>query len=140
MKGKAAIAGQPREAFEFRDYPVPEVGPDDILVKVKMASICGSDLHGWEGKFPGIIGAPGTIPGHEMFGEVFEQGHNVRNDTEGNLLERGDRIAYSYFRPCNECISCLHGVPGCAPAGTGTGRRHQRSIRTSTGRTPSITT
>ena len=112
MQGMAAIAGEPKQPFQLKSYPVPEVGPDDILAKVRMASICGTDLHGWEGTFPGLTKI-GSIPGHEMAGEVFQLGRNVHTDSLGTPLKVGDRIAYSYFRPCNTCVACLHGDAAC---------------------------
>ncbi len=112
MNGVAAIAARPGAPFELREYPIPEVGPDDLLVKVRMATICGSDLHGWDGSAPAVAPA-GSIPGHEMFGEVYELGRNVRADSQGHPLKAGDRVAYSYFRPCNTCVACLHSDAAC---------------------------
>ncbi len=113
MKGKAAVATSPGAPFDIREYTVPEVSPDDILVKIRLANICGSDLHGWEGRTSGNVGGTGTIPGHEMFGDVYDIGHSVRFDSMGNPLKIGDRIAYSYFRPCNVCSACMHGDAAC---------------------------
>ena len=113
MTGRAAIFTGARQPFQFREYPIPEVGPRDLLVKVRMANICGSDIHAWEGSFPGGTFAPGTILGHEMAGEVFDQGERFRTDSTGKPLKVGDRIAYSYFRFCGQCIACLHGDSAC---------------------------
>ena len=47
--GKVAIFTEPQAPMEFREYPVPSTEPDDLLVKMSMANICGSDLHFWRG-------------------------------------------------------------------------------------------
>jgi threonine dehydrogenase-like Zn-dependent dehydrogenase len=111
MKGTVAVyrgAGQP---MELREYPLPDVGPDDILVRVRAANICGSDLHIWHGRGPGL--PAGTVSGHEMVGQVFRLGKNVTSDSLGQPLREGDRIVYAYFVPCGACPACLDGLPGC---------------------------
>jgi D-arabinose 1-dehydrogenase-like Zn-dependent alcohol dehydrogenase len=45
MKGKAAIWWRAHEPLEIREYPVPDVRPDGILLKLRLANICGSDIH-----------------------------------------------------------------------------------------------
>lgn len=113
MKGKVAIFGGPMKDMEFREYPLPDVGPDDILVKIRRANICGSDLHIWRGHGPGMPRRRATVSGHEMVGEIFRLGNNVRSDCLGQPLQEGDRIAYSYFVPCGACPACLNGSPAC---------------------------
>jgi len=98
--------------MELREYPLPEVGPEDILVRIRAANICGSDLHIWHGRGPGL--PRGAVPGHEMVGEVFRPGREVGLDSLGQPLSEGDRIAYAYFVPCGACPACLSGAPGCA--------------------------
>jgi D-arabinose 1-dehydrogenase-like Zn-dependent alcohol dehydrogenase len=49
MRGKAAIWWRAHEPLEIREYPVPDVRPDGILLKLKLANICGSDIHFVEG-------------------------------------------------------------------------------------------
>jgi threonine dehydrogenase-like Zn-dependent dehydrogenase len=111
MKGKVALFAGPMKDMEFREYPLPAVGPDDILVKIHRANICGSDLHLWRGKGPGFPRR--RVPGHEMVGEIFHLGKGVRSDCLGQPLEEGDRIAYSYFVACGACPACLDGSPAC---------------------------
>jgi threonine dehydrogenase-like Zn-dependent dehydrogenase len=113
MKGKVAIFGGPMKEMEFREYPLSEVGPDDMLVKIRRANICGSDLHLWRGSGPGMPRRRATVPGHEMVGEIFRLGKNVRSDCLGQPLAEGDRIAYSYFVACGACPACLNGSPAC---------------------------
>lgn len=113
MKGKVALFRGPMKDMEFREYPLPDVGPDDILVKIHLANICGSDLHIWRGHGPGFPTKFPAVAGHEMVGEIYQLGRNVKTDCLGQKLEEGDRIAYSYFLACGKCPACLHGSPAC---------------------------
>ena len=94
------------------EYEVPDPGPDEILVEITMASLCGSDLHMWRGEVPWFQKAPG-IQGHEMAGRVARLGANRKGDSLGRPLREGDRVAYAYFIPCGECWACLGGTTGC---------------------------
>jgi len=112
MKGRAAVTLENTAGMELAEYDVPEPGPDEILVDVTLASICGSDLHMWRGEVPWFQKAPG-IQGHEMAGRVARLGVNRTHDSLGRLLREGDRVAYAYFIPCGECWACLGGNTGC---------------------------
>jgi threonine dehydrogenase-like Zn-dependent dehydrogenase len=98
--------------MELAEYDVPDPGPDEILIKITQATICGSDLHMWRGEVPWFQRAPG-IQGHEMTGRVTRLGANRHNDSLGRPLQEGDRVAYAYFIPCGECWACLGGTTGC---------------------------
>jgi len=113
MNGKVAVFTESGRPMEFREYPVPNVGPDDILVKIRLANICGSDIHFWEGRGPKIEKGIPQVLGHEMTGTIFALGENVKTDSRGEPLKVGDRIVYSYFKPCGKCWACLTGIPGC---------------------------
>lgn len=113
MHAKVAVFTGPRQAMDIREYPLPEVGPEDILVKVRCANICGSDLHIWRGHGPGFPKNMSIVPGHEMVGEVFRLGKNVQTDCLGQSLQEGDRLAHAYFLPCGACPACLHGSSAC---------------------------
>ncbi len=65
------------------EQPIPEAGPDDIVIKVAACGICGSDLHGYH--HPGLF-PPEIILGHEFSGSVFAVGQNVKG------LAVGDRV------------------------------------------------
>lgn len=112
MKGKAAITLENARGMELTEYDVPDPGPDEVLVRVSLASICGSDLHMWRGEVPWFQKAPG-IQGHEMAGRVVKLGANRTRDNQGRPLQEGDRVAYAYFIPCGECWACLGGTTGC---------------------------
>jgi threonine dehydrogenase-like Zn-dependent dehydrogenase len=112
MKGRAAVTRENVRGMELTEYEVPEPGPEEILVRVTMASLCGSDLHMWRGEVPWFQRPPG-IQGHEMCGRVARLGRHRSRDSLGRPLQEGDRVAYAYFIPCGECWACLGGTTGC---------------------------
>ena len=65
MKGKAAIWWRAHEPLEIREYPVPDVRPDGILLKLRLANICGSNIHFVEGRGPRLKGGIPQILGHD---------------------------------------------------------------------------
>ncbi|MFZ0889064.1 MAG: zinc-binding dehydrogenase [Candidatus Binataceae bacterium] len=115
MKGKAAVLKGFRQPYEIQEFPVPEVAPGAILIKVSMANICGSDLHIWRGDLPLPIPPEGTIFGHEMTGRVAKLGAGVTTDSIGDSLKEGDRVVYCYFNPCGKCYQCLQGHRAACP-------------------------
>jgi L-iditol 2-dehydrogenase len=89
--------------LRVEERSVPDIGPDEVLVRVATASICGTDLrilHGKHRKYP-----PGTIriPGHEVVGEVMQVGANA----EG--LQVGQRMFIAPNAGCGHCRQCVSG-------------------------------
>ena len=90
--------------FAVMEVPVPEIGPDEVLCRIKAVAICGSDpevirgdLAGfWPPSFP-------FIPGHEWSGEVVAVGKDVVN------FKLGDRVAGEAHKGCGVCSNCLEG-------------------------------
>jgi len=82
----------------LEEIPTPRIGPGELLVKVLASGICGSDVMEWYR----IKKAPRVL-GHEIAGEIFEVGKNVRN------YRTGDRVFVSHHVPCNTCGYCLNG-------------------------------
>jgi threonine dehydrogenase-like Zn-dependent dehydrogenase len=113
MKGKAAIFTDVGKPLEFREYPLPEVEPGAMLIKISMANICGSDLHFLRGQGPGIPRGIPQVLGHEMTGAIARLGGPGQTDSLGQPLQEGDRVVYAYFRGCGTCWMCLTGGPGC---------------------------
>lgn len=75
--------------------------PDDAILKVTTAAICGSDLHLYHGKVPKV--RPGTVVGHEFVGVVESVGEGVRR------VRPGMRCLASMFTACGRCVSCVAG-------------------------------
>ncbi|MCH8190829.1 MAG: zinc-binding dehydrogenase [Chloroflexi bacterium] len=117
MKGRMAIFKGPHMPFEMREYPIPEVGEHDVLAKITMSMICGSDLHFWRGDIPipSVVKDGAGVLGHEMVGTVYAKGSGVTADSRGVPLKEGDRITYTYFAGCMSCPHCMRGaVSSCA--------------------------
>ncbi len=98
----AAVYYGPND-LRVEEVPKPEVGPEEILLKVLNASICGTDIrifHGHHRKFP-----PGTrrIPGHEVAGEIAQIGANIRGYLEGQ------RVFLAPNMGCGHCRQCISG-------------------------------
>ena len=64
--------------FEIKEYPMPEVGDNDILVKVEGCGVCGTDAHEFKNDPFGMIP---FVPGHEGTGEIVKMGKNVKKGT-----------------------------------------------------------
>ena len=77
------------EKFEVREYPIPQVGDDDILVKVEGCGVCGTDAHEFKRDPFGLIP---LVLGHEGTGEIVKMGKNVKLDSAGKPLNIGDKI------------------------------------------------
>ncbi len=77
------------EKFEIKEYPMPKVGDDDILVKVEGCGVCGTDAHEFKRDPFGLI--PVAL-GHEGTGEIVKMGKNVKKDSAGKPLKIGDKV------------------------------------------------
>src|SRR5262250_2314808 len=101
---KALRKTQAARGLQLETVPVPEIGHGDVLVRVKAASICGTDLHihRWDRWSQGRIKPPVTL-GHEFVGEIVERGEGV---TE---FEVGERVSCESHIVCNHCIACRTG-------------------------------
>ena len=75
--------------FEIKEYPMPPVGDDDILVKVEGCGVCGTDAHEFKRDPFGLI--PVAL-GHEGTGEIVKMGKNVKKDSAGKDLKIGDKV------------------------------------------------
>ncbi len=91
-----------QKKIEVKEYPIPELRDDDILVKVEGCGVCGTDVHEWKGDPFGII--PVTL-GHEGTGEIVYLGKNIKFDTSGKPIKVGDKIVTSVIS-CGECHIC----------------------------------
>ena len=114
--GKAAVFFGPGRPFEIREFALPDVEPDAVLIRVSLANVCGSDLHFWRGDAPLRLPPDGWVIGHEMTGRVAKLGARVKTDSLGRPLREGDRVAYTYFYPCGRCHACLNKEPAACPA------------------------
>lgn len=77
------------EHYDIKEFPIPEVGDDDILVKVEGCGICGTDAHEFKRDPFGLI--PVAL-GHEGTGEIVKMGKNVKKDSAGKDLHVGDKV------------------------------------------------
>ncbi|HEY3743726.1 MAG TPA: galactitol-1-phosphate 5-dehydrogenase [Bryobacteraceae bacterium] len=87
--------------LEYVDFPDPEIGADDLLVRVRACGICGSDIHGYDGSTGRRI--PPLIMGHEASGEVAEVGSAVKD------IRVGDRVTFDSMISCGQCYFCRRG-------------------------------
>jgi L-iditol 2-dehydrogenase len=87
--------------LELADLPTPEIGADEVLIRVAACGICGSDVHGYDGGSGRRI--PPIVMGHEAAGIVESVGANVKN------FVPGDRVTFDSTVYCGACPSCLRG-------------------------------
>ncbi len=99
---RAVVQTAPR-TLEMRDLPLPEVGPDDALLRVEACGICGSDYEQFEGVLP--VRYP-VIPGHEPVGRIAAIGERAAKRLG---VEEGDRVCVEALAPCGRCEPCSRG-------------------------------
>lgn len=111
--GRLAIYDAPGQPFALRDYPLRAPRAGEVLVRVRMSTICRSDIHSYQGHRPNPC--PGVL-GHEIIGVVVALGHGVERDMRGAALAPGDRITWSeYFVPGANYYSEVLNLPQKSP-------------------------
>src|SRR5512135_1810074 len=100
----AVVKPEAAPGADVREVKIPGFGRTDVLVKVKVASICGTDLHiyDWDRWAQNRIHPP-LIPGHEFCGEVVAYGDEVTSVKEGDFVSAEMHVA------CGKCLQCRTG-------------------------------
>ena len=112
----AVVKTRSEPGLELQEVPVPEVGPNDVLIRVQKASICGTDVHiyNWDAWAQKTIPVPLVI-GHEFVGIVADVGSAVTDFKQGELVTTEGHIV------CNHCRNCLAGRRHLCPNTKGIG-------------------
>ncbi len=90
------------EDIRLIETPIPEIGPDEVLVKNKISTTCGTDVKNYKRGYP-LLKPPHPY-GHEFSGVIAAVGKNV------SRFHEGDRVAVHNTAPCNECYFCKKGL------------------------------
>ena len=103
-----------KQHLEVLDVPFPQIlNARDAIIRITATTICGSDLHLYNGFMPGM--QKGDILGHEFMGEVMETGKGVTN------LKVGDRVVVPFCIACGNCEQCQLGMFSCCENSNPTG-------------------
>jgi threonine dehydrogenase-like Zn-dependent dehydrogenase len=104
-KGKARVAAlEAPGKFAIREFEVPKVGEEDILLEVEMCTICGSDPPVYKGLYAGVQYP--TVMGHELIGRIVEMGAKARDNYQ---LKVDDRVVPGGQDGCGSCRVCREG-------------------------------
>jgi threonine 3-dehydrogenase len=101
---KALVKAKAERGIWMQDIPEPEVGHNDVLIKIKRTAICGTDIHiyKWDDWAQATIPVPLAV-GHEFAGEIVEVGSEVRG------FSAGDRVSAEGHITCGVCRNCRAG-------------------------------
>ncbi len=101
---RALIKAKATEGLWLEDVPEPEIGINDVLIRVRKTGICGTDLHiyGWDAWAQKTIPVP-MVVGHEFVGEIAEVGSNVSDFQAGDLVSGEGHVV------CGRCRNCMAG-------------------------------
>ncbi|MDA8320703.1 MAG: L-threonine 3-dehydrogenase [Actinomycetota bacterium] len=101
---KALVKVRAEAGLELLDIPVPEVGRDDVLIRVLRTGVCGTDLHiyAWDGWAQENVPVPQVI-GHEFVGEIVQLGADVADLAVGDLVSGEGHLV------CGRCRNCMAG-------------------------------
>jgi len=101
---KALVKKEGREGLWLEEVPTPEIGINDVLIKVLKTAICGTDVHiyNWDQWAQKTIKTPLTI-GHEFVGEIAEMGENVHDFDVGDIVTAEGHVV------CGRCRNCMAG-------------------------------
>lgn len=92
-----------KEHVQMERVPIPEIGPDDILVRVRAALTCGTDVKVFSRGYHARMIVPPAVFGHELAGDVVAVGCNVTK------LKVGQRVVAANSAPCLNCFYCRRG-------------------------------
>lgn len=128
-KANAAVLVQPRK-FEFQEFGIPEISPDEGILRVEAAGLCGTDFEQYTGH---LAGTPWDIrpiiPGHEIIGRIDRVGAAAAKHWG---VKEGDRVVVEAIIPCGHCFQCAIGSSLLCQSSQGYG------LYAGTGVTPSL--
>ncbi len=111
--GLVAVYEAPNRPFQLRRFPLREPRAGEVLVGVRMCTICRSDLHSYQGQRPNPT--PGVL-GHEIIGSIVALGEGMVADMRGEPLRAGDRVTWSeFFIPGDNWFSEVLDLPHKSP-------------------------
>jgi len=101
---RALVKARPEPGLWLEEVPVPEIGINDVLIRVLRTGVCGTDLHifDWDAWAQGAVPI-GLVVGHEFVGEIVEVGANV------NDFQTGDLVSGEGHLVCGRCRNCMAG-------------------------------
>ena len=103
-KGKVAVIMGEEGDIVVKEYPLPDIKDNELLIKIDLCGVCGTDVHTYYG---GLEEAPfPTILGHEICGIIVEKGKDVKADFIGKQVKEGDRIILVPAIHCHKCYYC----------------------------------
>lgn len=113
---KAILKKEPREGLWMEEVSMPECGDNDLLIKTRKTSICGTDIHlyQWDEWAEKTLPVPSII-GHEFVGQIVEIGKNVKG------FKVGDRVSGEGHITCGQCRMCRTGRRVLCPKTIGVG-------------------
>jgi len=104
MTMKALVKAKPEAGLVLRDVPVPEIGINDVLIRILKTSICGTDVHIWDwNDWAQKTIHPPMVIGHEFVGRIEAMGSNVHDYKKGDLVSGEGHLV------CGRCRNCLAG-------------------------------
>lgn len=106
---RAAVVVGVNRPIEVRDVTIPQLDPGAALARVDAGTLCGTDVHRWDGSLR--VGPAPFITGHEPCG-VIEEMNGTRLDIFGNPVNVGDRVVWSYVS-CGQCYWCTVALQPC---------------------------
>ncbi|MES9899164.1 MAG: L-threonine 3-dehydrogenase [Sedimenticola sp.] len=101
---RALVKAKPEEGIWMEQVPVPSIGINDVLIKVKRTAICGTDIHiyNWDAWAQKTIPVP-MVVGHEFVGEIVAVGDNVNDFRVGEIVSGEGHVV------CGRCRNCMAG-------------------------------
>jgi threonine 3-dehydrogenase len=122
MKGLSKLKREPG-IWMVDDAPIPEIGPNDVLIKIKKSAICGTDMHihNWDKWAEKTIPVP-MITGHEYVGVIADMGKEVKD------YKIGQRVSGEGHIVCGHCRNCRAGLRHLCPNTVGVGVNRQGSF------------
>jgi len=113
---KALVKAKPEAGLWMQEVAIPEIGINDVLIRVLKTSICGTDLHIWNWDKWSQANVPvGTITGHEFVVVIEEAGSNVHDYKKGDLVSGEGHLV------CGRCRNCMAGRRHLCPNTKGVG-------------------
>ncbi len=113
---QALVKSQAGPGLWLKDVPVPQVGINDVLIRILKTSICGTDVHIWNwDEWAQKTISVGTVIGHEFVGVIEDFGSNVHDYQKGDLVSGEGHLV------CGRCRNCLAGRRHLCPYTSGVG-------------------